>query len=1220
MIDVNNFESMQIGLASPDKIREWSYGEVTKPETINYRTLKPERDGLYCEKIFGPTKDLECSCGKLKKINNKGKVCDRCGVEVTRSKVRRERMGHIELAAPVSHVWYFKGIPSRMGLVLDMSPRALEEIIYFASYVVIDAGDTTLMKKQLLSEREYREKRMEFGTRFHAAMGAEAVQELLNNVDLEAEIAELKEELKTAQGQKRTRAIRRLDILDAFRESGNKPGWMVMDVIPVIPPDLRPMVQLEGGRFATSDLNDLYRRVINRNNRLKRLLELNAPRIIVQNEKRMLQEAVDALIDNGRRGRPVTGPGNRPLKSLSHMLKGKQGRFRQNLLGKRVDYSGRSVIVVGPNLKMYQCGLPKEMAIELFKPFVMKELVEREIAGNIKSAKRKIERLDDDIWAVLEEVIREHPVLLNRAPTLHRLGIQAFEPTLVEGRAIRLHPLVCEAYNADFDGDQMAVHVPLSQEAQAEARLLMLAAQNILNPKDGKPVVTPSQDMVLGNYYLTLEQEGRVGEGMYFKDMNEAMLAYQNGYVHLHSRIAIHASALPHKPFTEWQKERMLVTTVGKLLFNEIMPDEFPYLNEPSMENLEVATPDKYFLEPGSNIKEEIEKQPIVLPFKKKNLGQIIAEVFKRFHITETSMMLDRMKDLGYKYSTRAGLTVGIADISVAGNKKEILSDAHNQVDEISKLFRRGLITDDERYERVIETWNAAKDEIQSALTKTLGSRNPIFMMSDSGARGNISNFTQLAGMRGLMAAPNGKIMELPVTSNFREGLTVMEMFLSTHGARKGMTDTALKTADSGYLTRRLVDVAQDVIIRETDCGSDRGLTISAIREGNEMIETLEERMIGRYAQRSVKDSVTGEVFVGHNELITEDIARKIIDAGIEEVTIRSAFTCDTKHGVCKYCYGRNLATGSEVEVGEAVGTIAAQSIGEPGTQLTMRTFHTGGVAGDDITQGLPRIQEIFEARNPKGGATITEVTGEVVSIDENAGSRTKEITIKGATDTRTYTVPFTARLNVEEGQTIHRGEPLTSGSIDPKELLRVRDVLSVENYLLREVQKVYRMQGVEIGDKHVEVMVRQMLRKVRVMDPGSTEILPGTLLDIADFTERNRSAIMNGEVPATARPVLLGITKASLETNSFLSAASFQETTRVLTDASIRGKKDHLLGLKENVIIGKIIPAGTGMARYRNMETSTSTPVQTEEFVEATEELAEGIVAEGTVEATTEA
>ena len=1053
---------MQIGLASPEKIREWSHGEVTKPETINYRTLKPERDGLFCEKIFGPTKDLECSCGKLKKINNKGKVCDRCGVEVTRSKVRRERMGHIELAAPVSHVWYFKGIPSRMGLVLDMSPRALEEVIYFASYVVIDAGDTTLMNKQLLTEREYREKRAEFGTRFHAAMGAEAVQELLNKVDLEAEIAELKEELKTAQGQKRTRAIRRLDILDAFKESGNKPGWMVMDVIPVIPPDLRPMVQLEGGRFATSDLNDLYRRVINRNNRLKRLLELNAPRIIVQNEKRMLQEAVDALIDNGRRGRPVTGPGNRPLKSLSHMLKGKQGRFRQNLLGKRVDYSGRSVIVVGPNLKMYQCGLPKEMAIELFKPFVMKELVEREIAGNIKSAKRKIERLDDDIWGILEEVIREHPVLLNRAPTLHRLGIQAFEPTLVEGRAIRLHPLVCEAYNADFDGDQMAVHVPLSQEAQAEARLLMLAAQNILNPKDGKPVVTPSQDMVLGNYYLTMEQEGRVGEGMFFKDMDEAVLAYNNGYVHLHSRIAVPASSLAHKPFTDWQKERMMVTTVGKLLFNEIMPNEFPYLNEPTMENLEVATPDKYFLEPGANIKEEIAKREIVSPFKKKNLGQIIAEVFKRFHITETSMMLDRMKDLGYKFSTRAGLTVGIADISVADNKKEILSEAHKQVDNISKLFRRGLITDDERYERVIETWNKAKDDIQKALIRTLGSRNPIFMMSDSGARGNISNFTQLAGMRGLMAAPNGKIMELPVTSNFREGLTVMEMFLSTHGARKGMTDTALKTADSGYLTRRLVDVAQDVIIRETDCGSDRGLTITAIKEGNEVIETLEERMLGRYAQRSVKHPETGEVLVARNEIITEDIARKIIEAGIEEITIRSAFTCDTKHGVCKYCYGRNLATGSEVEVGEAVGTIAAQSIGEPGTQLTMRTFHTGGVAGDDITQGLPRIQEIFEARNPKGVATISEVAGEVVSIEENAGSRTKEITIKGSTDTRTYTVPFTARLKVEEGQIIDRGAPLTEGSIDPKELLRVRDVLSVENYLLREVQKVYRMQGVE--------------------------------------------------------------------------------------------------------------------------------------------------------------
>ena len=1186
---------MQIGLASPDKIREWSYGEVTKPETINYRTLKPERDGLYCEKIFGPTKDLECSCGKLKKINNKGKVCDRCGVEVTRSKVRRERMGHIELAAPVSHVWYFKGIPSRMGLVLDMSPRALEEIIYFASYVVIDAGDTTLMKKQLLSEREYREKRMEFGTRFHAAMGAEAVQELLNNVDLEAEIAELKEELKTAQGQKRTRAIRRLDILDAFRESGNKPGWMVMDVIPVIPPDLRPMVQLEGGRFATSDLNDLYRRVINRNNRLKRLLELNAPRIIVQNEKRMLQEAVDALIDNGRRGRPVTGPGNRPLKSLSHMLKGKQGRFRQNLLGKRVDYSGRSVIVVGPNLKMYQCGLPKEMAIELFKPFVMKELVEREIAGNIKSAKRKIERLDDDIWGILEEVIREHPVLLNRAPTLHRLGIQAFEPTLVEGRAIRLHPLVCEAYNADFDGDQMAVHVPLSQEAQAEARLLMLAAQNILNPKDGKPVVTPSQDMVLGNYYLTMEQEGRVGEGMFFKDMDEAILAYNNGYVHLHSRIAIPASSLPHKPFTEWQKERMMVTTVGKLLFNEIMPNEFPYLNEPTMENLEVATPDKYFLEPGANIKEEIAKREIVSPFKKKNLGQIIAEVFKRFHITETSMMLDRMKDLGYKFSTRAGLTVGIADISVADNKKEILEEAHKQVDNISKLFRRGLITDDERYERVIETWNKAKDDIQKALIRTLGSRNPIFMMSDSGARGNISNFTQLAGMRGLMAAPNGKIMELPVTSNFREGLTVMEMFLSTHGARKGMTDTALKTADSGYLTRRLVDVAQDVIIRETDCGSDRGLTITAIKEGNEVIETLEERMLGRYAQRSVKHPETGEVLVARNEIITEDIARKIIEAGIEEITIRSAFTCDTKHGVCKYCYGRNLATGSEVEVGEAVGTIAAQSIGEPGTQLTMRTFHTGGVAGADITQGLPRIQELFEARNPKGKALISEVDGTVtkVEIDNNHVRRIYVLSEIG--EEREYQDYGASRMLVKEDDKVKRGQALTEGSIEPKELLSIAGLEAVQSYLLTEVQKVYRMQGVEISDKHVEVMVRQMLRKVRVINAGDTDLLPGSLVDIHKFTDENKKILAVRGNMATAKPVILGITKASLETESFLSAASFQETTRVLTDAAVKGKVDRLMGLKENVIIGKLIPAGTGMARYNDVDIKAENELELE-------------------------
>ncbi|HLQ40061.1 MAG TPA: DNA-directed RNA polymerase subunit beta' [Tetragenococcus sp.] len=1185
MIDVNKFESMQIGLASPEKIRSWSYGEVKKPETINYRTLKPEREGLFDERIFGPTKDWECACGKYKRIRYKGIVCDRCGVEVTRSKVRRERMGHIELAAPVSHIWYFKGIPSRMGLVLDMSPRALEEIIYFASYVVVDPGNTSLEKKQLLTEREYREKREQYGQEFNAAMGAEAIRQLLNTVDLEAEAVELKEELKSASGQKRTRAIRRLDILEAFRTSGNEPSWMVMDVIPVIPPDLRPMVQLEGGRFATSDLNDLYRRVINRNNRLKRLLDLNAPNIIVQNEKRMLQEAVDALIDNGRRGRPVAGPGNRPLKSLSHMLKGKQGRFRQNLLGKRVDYSGRSVICVGPFLKMYQCGLPKEMAIELFKPFVMKELVERELASNIKNAKRKIERQEDDVWDVVEDVIKEHPVLLNRAPTLHRLGIQAFEPILVEGRAIRLHPLVCEAYNADFDGDQMAVHVPLNEEAQAEARMLMLAAQHILNPKDGKPVVTPSQDMVLGNYYLTLEEVGREGEGMIFRDMDEAYAAWKAGYVHLHSRVAVDPNRLGNKPLTDFQKDRLMVTTVGKIIFNSIMPSEFPYLNEPTDFNLTVQTPDKYFVEPGTDIPAFIKEQELVGPFKKGNLGDVIAEVFKRFKVTETSRMLDRLKDLGYKHSTHAGITVGISDITVLEEKESLINDGHKQVNTITKQFRRGLITDDERYERVINVWNEAKDKIQLKLMESLGAQNPIFMMSDSGARGNISNFTQLAGMRGLMAAPSGKIMELPIVSNFREGLTVLEMFISTHGARKGMTDTALKTADSGYLTRRLVDVAQDVIIREDNCGTDRGLDIEAITEGNEIIETLEERLVGRYTSKTIYHPETNELMVEKDHLMTELDAKAIVDAGITKVSIRSAFTCNTKHGVCKHCYGRNLATGNEVEVGEAVGTVAAQSIGEPGTQLTMRTFHTGGVAGDDITQGLPRVQEIFEARNPKGEAVITEVTGEITEIAEDAATRTKEVTITGDTDTRTYTVPYTARMKVAEGDRIHRGAPLTQGSIDPKQLLQVRDVISVENYLLREVQHVYRMQGVEIGDKHIEVMVRQMLRKVRVMDPGDTDILPGTLLDIADFKDQNYNTLVKGGIPATCRPVLLGITKASLETNSFLSAASFQETTRVLTDAALRGKKDPLLGLKENVIIGKIIPAGTGMARYRNME-----------------------------------
>ncbi|GIN92784.1 DNA-directed RNA polymerase subunit beta' [Siminovitchia terrae] len=1181
MLDVNNFEYMKIGLASPDKIRSWSFGEVKKPETINYRTLKPEKDGLFCERIFGPTKDWECHCGKYKRVRYKGVVCDRCGVEVTRAKVRRERMGHIELAAPVSHIWYFKGIPSRMGLLLDMSPRALEEIIYFASYVVTDPGDTTLEKKQLLSEREYRAYREKYGSTFNAGMGAEAIKKLLQDIDLDKEVEILKEELKTAQGQRRTRAIRRLEVLEAFRHSGNHPDWMVLDVLPVIPPELRPMVQLEGGRFATSDLNDLYRRVINRNNRLKRLLDLGAPGIIVQNEKRMLQEAVDALIDNGRRGRPVTGPGNRPLKSLSHMLKGKQGRFRQNLLGKRVDYSGRSVIVVGPSLKMYQCGLPKEMALELFKPFVMKELVEKGLAHNIKSAKRKIERVHPEVWDVLEEVIREHPVLLNRAPTLHRLGIQAFEPTLVEGRAIRLHPLVCTAYNADFDGDQMAVHVPLSAEAQAEARLLMLAAQNILNPRDGKPVVTPSQDMVLGNYYLTLEREGATGEGMVFGNADEALLAYYNGYIHLHSRIAIHVDSLPNERFSEEQRKKLLVTTMGKIIFNEILPTSFPYINEPTKENLELNTPEKYFVGTTENVAEFIKTQPLVKPFKKKILGNVIAEIFKRFQITETSKMLDSMKDLGFKYSTKAGITVGVSDIVVLAEKETILEEAQTKVDNVLKQFKRGLITDEERYDRVISIWSAAKDEIQDRLMQSLENLNPIYMMSDSGARGNPSNFTQLAGMRGLMANPAGRIIELPIKSSFREGLTVLEYFISTHGARKGLADTALKTADSGYLTRRLVDVAQDVIVREDDCGTDRGLLVSALKDGTEEIESLEERLIGRFTRKKIVHPETGETIIEENTLITEDTAKEIVNAGIDKVWIRSAFTCNTRHGVCKKCYGRNLATGSVVDVGEAVGIIAAQSIGEPGTQLTMRTFHTGGVAGDDITQGLPRIQELFEARNPKGQAVISEISGVVIAINEGR-DRQHEIVIQGEIESKTYNAPYTARLRVAVNDRVERGQELTEGSIDPKELLRAKDVAAVQEYLLLEVQKVYRMQGVEIGDKHIEVMVRQMLRKVRVTDAGDTDVLPGTLLDIHQFTDANEKVLLEGTQPATGRPVLLGITKASLETDSFLSAASFQETTRVLTDAAIKGKRDELLGLKENVIIGKLVPAGTGMQRYR--------------------------------------
>lgn len=1207
MIDVNNFHYMKIGLASPEKIRSWSFGEVKKPETINYRTLKPEKDGLFCEIIFGPTKDWECSCGKYKRVRYKGMVCDRCGVEVTKSKVRRERMGHIELAAPVSHIWYFKGIPSRMGLLLDMSPRALEEVIYFASYVVVDPGPTGLEKKTLLSEAEFRDYYDKYPGQFVAKMGAEGIKDLLEEIDLDEELKLLRDELESATGQRLTRAIKRLEVVESFRNSGNKPSWMILDVLPIIPPEIRPMVQLDGGRFATSDLNDLYRRVINRNNRLKRLLDLGAPGIIVQNEKRMLQEAVDALIDNGRRGRPVTGPGNRPLKSLSHMLKGKQGRFRQNLLGKRVDYSGRSVIAVGPSLKMYQCGLPKEMALELFKPFVMKELVQREIATNIKNAKSKIERMDDEVWDVLEEVIREHPVLLNRAPTLHRLGIQAFEPTLVEGRAIRLHPLVTTAYNADFDGDQMAVHVPLSKEAQAEARMLMLAAQNILNPKDGKPVVTPSQDMVLGNYYLTLERKDAVNTGAIFNNTNEVLKAYANGFVHLHTRIGVHASSFNNPTFTEEQNKKILATSVGKIIFNEIIPDSFAYINEPTQENLERKTPNRYFIDPTTlgegGLKEYFENEELIEPFNKKFLGNIIAEVFNRFSITDTSMMLDRMKDLGFKFSSKAGITVGVADIVVLPDKQQILDEHEKLVDRITKQFNRGLITEEERYNAVVEIWTDAKDQIQGELMQSLDKTNPIFMMSDSGARGNASNFTQLAGMRGLMAAPSGKIIELPITSSFREGLTVLEYFISTHGARKGLADTALKTADSGYLTRRLVDVAQDVIVREEDCGTDRGLLVSDIKEGTEMIEPFIERIEGRYSKETIRHPETDEVIIRPDELITPEIAKKITDAGIEQMYIRSAFTCNARHGVCEKCYGKNLATGEKVEVGEAVGTIAAQSIGEPGTQLTMRTFHTGGVAGSDITQGLPRIQEIFEARNPKGQAVITEIEGVVEDI-KLAKDRQQEIVVKGANETRSYLASGTSRIIVEIGQPVQRGEVLTEGSIEPKNYLSVAGLNATESYLLKEVQKVYRMQGVEIDDKHVEVMVRQMLRKVRIIEAGDTKLLPGSLVDIHNFTDANREAFKHRKRPATAKPVLLGITKASLETESFLSAASFQETTRVLTDAAIKGKRDDLLGLKENVIIGKLIPAGTGMRRYSDVKyEKTAKPVaEVESQTEVTE------------------
>jgi DNA-directed RNA polymerase subunit beta' len=1198
LLDINNFfDALQISMASPEEIRAWSRGEVKKPETINYRTLKPEREGLFCEKIFGPQKDWECHCGKYKRVRYKGIVCDRCGVEVTRAKVRRERMGHIELAAPVSHIWYFKGIPSRMGLLLDMSPRALEKVLYFAAYVVIDPGETYLSKKQLLTEAEYREYRekydalFEVGKGFKAEMGAEAIKKLLADIDLDELAEDLREEIKTSSGQKKIRAIRRLEMVEAFRKSGNSCTWMIMEVIPVIPPDLRPMVQLDGGRFATSDLNDLYRRVINRNNRLKRLLDLGAPDIIVRNEKRMLQEAVDALIDNGRRGRPVTGPGNRPLKSLSDMLKGKQGRFRQNLLGKRVDYSGRSVIVVGPELKLYQCGLPKEMALELFKPFVMRKLVKDGFAHNIKSAKRMVEKVRPEVWDVLEEVIKDHPVLLNRAPTLHRLGIQAFEPVLVEGRAIQIHPLVCTAYNADFDGDQMAVHVPLSAEAQSEARLLMLSAANLLNPKDGSPVVTPTHDMVLGIYYLSMEKKGAKGEGNVYVDVDEAIMAYHLGHIELHARIIVDVTASP-KPNLRMDNvdnidRKFIITTPGKLIFNEIFPDDFPYINNAAMDNL--LREDSVCLSSNCTItelRERINDLSFNVFIKKSFLGNLISLCYRKYGSTRTAEILDKLKKEGFAYATRAGVTVSIADIIVPEAKKEILYKAEKQVEEIEKQYRRGFITTDERYDRVIDIWHKAKDDISAALMQSFDDFNPIYMMSESGARGNESQITQLAGIRGLMADPTGRILDLPVKANFREGLTVLEYFISTHGARKGLADTALKTADSGYLTRRLVDVAQDVIIRDYDCGTMQGVEVEDIMDGDEAIEGLYDRIVGRFAMEDVLHPETGEIIVKANEFIDEEIGTAIINAGIKKVNIRSALTCKSRYGVCVKCYGRNLATGQLADVGEAVGIIAAQSIGEPGTQLTMRTFHTGGVAGDDITQGLPRVEELFEARKPKGQSLISEISGRVELREARSKREIKIYSPHG--EIKTYQVPYGARLKVSDNEIIEAGQELTEGSINPHDLLKVKGIRGVQLYLLREVQSVYRLQGVDINDKHIEVMIRQMLKKVKIEDAGDTELLPGSLEDSFTVESINRKIIEEGGRPAVARPVLLGITKASLATDSFLSAASFQETTRVLTESSIKGRIDPLLGLKENVIIGKLVPAGTGMSRYRNIKIST--------------------------------
>ena len=1155
MFELNTFDSIKIGLASPEKIRQWSRGEVKKPETINYRTLKPEKEGLFCEKIFGPVKDWECHCGKYKRVRYKGVVCDRCGVEVTKSKVRRERMGHIELAAPVSHIWYFKGIPSRMGLILDMSPRSLEKVLYFASYIVTDPGDTPLYEKQLLTEGEYREALEKYGNKFKASMGAEAIKELLAKIDLEKESADLRMQLKDATGQKKIRIIRRLEVIEAFRTSGNRPEWMILDVIPVIPPDLRPMVQLDGGRFATSDLNDLYRRVINRNNRLKRLLDLGAPDIIVRNEKRMLQEAVDALIDNGRRGRPVTGPGNRPLKSLSDMLKGKQGRFRQNLLGKRVDYSGRSVIVVGPELKFYQCGLPKKMALELFKPFVMKKLVQEQYAHNIKSAKRMVERMKPVVWDVLEDVIKDHPVLLNRAPTLHRLGIQAFEPVLVEGKAIKLHPLVCTAYNADFDGDQMAVHVPLSAEAQAEARLLMLSVNNILAPKDGKPITTPTQDMVLGSYYLTVENPGEPGEGKIFMDYDEMLKAYYNGYVGIHARVKV------RRKLDKNDRGVLVESTVGRFIFNEHIPQDLGFVDR---------SVDKYSLEIDTLV-------------DKKVLGTIVEKCYIKHGNTVTAAVLDEIKELGFKYSTKGAITISMEDVIVPKEKEELISKAEEEVDKFEKSYRRGLISDEERYEKVIEIWNKTTEEVTEALMKSLDRMNNIFIMAHSGARGSKNQIRQLAGMRGLMASATGKTVEIPIKSNFREGLDVLEFFVSTHGSRKGLADTALRTADSGYLTRRLVDVSQDVIVREEDCGTDEYIVARAFMDGKEVIEDLKDRIIGRYCAEDVINPETGEIIVNKGEMIMEDHAEKIEKAGIKEVKVRSVLCCRTRHGVCARCYGRNLATGDPVNVGEAVGTIAAQSIGEPGTQLTMRTFHTGGVAGNDITQGLPRVEELFEARKPKGLAIITEISGEVKINDTK---RRKEVVVTSRDgESRTYTIPYGSRLKVKDGDFLEAGDEITEGSVNPHDILKIKGVQGVQNYLVKEVQRVYRLQGVDINDKHIEIIVRQMLGKVKVEDAGDTELLPGSLVNLHDFEEINQKAIANGLEPAVGRRALLGITKASLATDSFLSAASFQETTRVLTDAAIKGKEDNLIGLKENVIIGKLIPAGTGMKRYKNIE-----------------------------------